>query len=212
MVFKTVMALRRHKIKEHCDEKKATYELNKDKAVEKMIANVERGEFRVEDTPKHGAKLVFFNPGEFKVVMDQLESLQPKQKFTLGNVNVNITENTKTEEKAGIKVSQKLVLRLTRRTFPTSTTSSTVHVYPTEQKVMIQGSRAAQDMCEKEFVVPLVKKLLAGKNNEVEMVNKAVANTEKTLKRKKEPFPCDYCERKLTSTPPVKTMSRASGP
>merc|ERR1712129_609420 len=114
--------------------------MNKDKALEKMKDNLERGEVKVEDTPKNGAKLVYFNPGEFKVVMDTLESLQVQQRFTLGNVNINVTENIKMEEKTGKKVSQKLVLRLTRRTFPTSTTSPTLHIYPTEQKVMIQGS------------------------------------------------------------------------
>ena len=83
------------------------------------------------------------------------------------------------------------------------------NIYPTDQKVMIQGSQAAQAMCKKEFVVPLVKTLLSGKDEEVVKVNQAVedaATTKKKndLKRKKEPFPCHYCERSFSSVTAVK--------
>ena len=149
------------------EKKKADYVLNMDKALTKIHKNLERGSIKVENTPKNGAKLVYMNPGEFKEVMDVFVDLKIGQKFTIGNLNVHVTDNYEMEEKALRKVQHKLVLRLTRRIFPTSTTNATFHLYPTEQKLMIQGSIKAQTMGEKEFLLPFIKKVLAGKEDSV---------------------------------------------
>ena len=122
------------------DKKLLNYTLNETKALTKMKGNLTRNNVVVEDTPKKGAKIVTMNPGEFKEVMDVMTSLQVGQKFSVGNVNVLVSENVESEEKKSRKVLHKIVLRLNRRTFPTFTTSPTIHIYPTDQKLMIQGS------------------------------------------------------------------------
>ena len=155
------------------ETKNSNYILNDDKALMKMKSNLDRSGVKVEDTPKKGAKILTMNPGEFVEVMGTIVNLNIGQKFTLGNVNIHVTENCQTEDKVHKKTMHKLVLRLTRRTFPTATTSPTVHVYPTDQKFMIQGSMAAMDMCEKEFFIPLIKKVLAVKEMKVNETNEA---------------------------------------
>ena len=187
------------------DTKHSNYILNEDKALLKMKSNLERGGVKVEDTPKKGAKIVTMNPGEFLEVMGTIVNLKKGQKFTIGNVNIHVTENCETEDKVHKKTVHKLVLRLTRRTFPTATTSPTVHVYPTDQKFMIQGSMAAMDMCEKEFFIPLIKKVLAGKEAKVNETNEAVAQTKThSKKRKGATRNCNYCENSYTSITAMK--------
>ena len=182
------------------EKKKANYALNMDKALTKIQKNLERGSIKVENTPKNGAKLVYMNPGEFKEVMDVFVNLKIGQKFTIGNLNVHVTENYEMEERVLRKVQHKLVLRLNRRVFPTSTTNATFHLYPTEQKLMIQGSIKAQSIGEKEFLLPFVKKVLAGKEASIAETNDAVAEADVVSKKRKKPsFPCDYCENSFMS-------------
>ena len=115
--------------------KKAGYALNEEKALLKMKNNVGRGNVRVEDTPKGGAKLVYLNPGDFKEVMDVLSNLKVNQKFTIGKVNISVMESYIMDKKRLKKIQYKIVLRPNKRTFPTATTSPTFHMYPTDQKL-----------------------------------------------------------------------------
>ena len=168
----------------------AEYTLNEDKLIDKMKANLERGRVHVEKTPKGGALLVYMNPGEFKIVMDKLTMLQVGQKLTVDNINIHVSENCTMEEKTNKNVHHKLVFRLTRRTFPTLTTSPTMHNYPTDQKIMVQGSIQAQSMCEKEFLSPFIQKVLSGKEETAGEINKNVAKIN-PKKRKKQSLPCN---------------------
>ena len=170
-----------------------------------MKVNLGRGNLVVEDTPKKGAKIVTMNPGEFKEVLDVMTNLQVGQKFSVGNTNVHVSENVESEEKTSKKVQHKIVLRLNKRTFPTSTTSPTIHIYPTDQKLMIQGSLQAQTMAEKDFLRPLVEKVLSGKETSIKAFNHKVAKTElNSKKRKKVFFPCDYCNNSFSSIQEIK--------
>jgi hypothetical protein len=182
------------------DKKFLDYTLNENKALAKMKDNLGRGKVTVEDTPKKGAKIMTMNPGEFKEVMDVLTNLQVGQKFSVDNVNVSVSENVEGEEKTSRKVQLKIVLRLNRRTVPTFTTSPTIHIYPTDQKLMIQGSFQAKSMAEKEFLLPLLEKVLSGKEASVGAFNQKVAKTEIiSNKRKKVYYPCDYCDTSFPS-------------
>ena len=186
-------------------KKKADYTLNEDKALEKLKTNLQRGDVHVENTPKNGAKLIYMNPGEFKEVMDYLVRINVGQKFTVGTVNVNVVENCEMEEKVHKKIQHKMVLRLNRRTFPTATTNQTLHIYPTIQKFMIQGSNQAQAMGEKEFLIPLIKKVLAGREESVDETNNAVSSIKTNPKiRKAVVYPCDYCKKTFPSIPAQK--------
>ena len=171
-----------------------------------MKHNVRRGNVRVENTPKGGAKIVYLNPGEFKEVMDVLANLKVNQKFTLDKLNVNVVESYVMEENTMKKIQYKLVLRLNKRTFPTATTSPTFHIYPTEQKIMIQGSRQAQAMGEKEFLLPFIDKVLNGKEAKVAMANKAVSevNVESKKRKTRQTLPCKYCETPFSSISAMK--------
>ena len=186
--------------------KKANYTLNEEKAVSKIKHNVRRGNVRVENTPKGGAKIVYLNPGEFKEVMDVLANLKVNQKFTLDKLNINIVESYVMEENTMKKIQYKLVIRLNKRTFPTATTSPTFHIYPTEQKIMIQGSRQAQAMGEKEFLLPFIDKVLNGKEAKVAMANKAVSevNVESKKRKTRQTLPCKYGETPFSSISAMK--------
>ena len=81
------------------ETKHSNYILNEDKALLKMKSNLERGGVKVEDTPKKGAKIVTMNPGEFLEVMGTIVNLNKGQKFTIGNINIHVTENCVTEDK-----------------------------------------------------------------------------------------------------------------
>ena len=107
------------------------------------------------------------NPGQFIAVMNTIDNLHVKQKLTVGTVNVQVVENCELEEITGKKVGQKLVVKLTRRKYPTTVSSSTIHIYPTEQKFMIQGSVHAKSMAEKEFLLPLIRSSLVGQTIKV---------------------------------------------
>ena len=187
-------------------KKKANYTLNEEKTLLNMKSNIERGNIRVEDTPKGGAKLVYLNPGEFKEVMEVLVDLKVNQRFTIGNINIHVIEKYVMEENKMKKVQHKLALRLNKRTFPTATTSPTLHIYPTDQKIMIQGSRQAQLMGEKEFILPFIEKVLNGKEAKVSMINKAVSEVRLISKKRKtrQSLPCKYCELPFNSISEMK--------
>ena len=187
--------------------KRAGYTLNEEKALLKMKSNIGRGNIGVEDAPKGGAKLVYLNPGEFKEVMDVLANLKVSQKFTIGKVNVSVIEGYEMDENKQKKVQYKIVLRLKKRTFPTATTSPTFHIYPTDQKIMIQGSRQAQLMGEKEFLLPFIEKVLNGKEANVLMINKAVSEVKISSNKRKtrQTLPCKYCDLPFSS---ISTMKR----
>ena len=112
-------------------KKHVDYVLREDKVLDKIKGNLERGGVLVKKTPKGGALMVYMDPGDFKIVMDKLVMLKVGQKFTIGNVNIHVSEHCAMEENTNKNVHHKLVLRLNRRTFPTSTTSPTLHIYPT---------------------------------------------------------------------------------
>ena len=65
-----------------------------------------------------------------------------------------------------------------------------MHNYPTDQKIMVQGSIQAQSMCEKELLSPLIKKVLSGKEETAGEINKNVAKIN-PKKRKKQSLPCN---------------------
>jgi hypothetical protein len=96
------------------DKKLLNYTLNEAKTLAKMKGNLARSSVVVEDTPKKGAKIVTMNPGEFKEVLDVMTNLQVGQKFSVGNVNVLVSENVESQEKTSKKVLHKIVLRLNR--------------------------------------------------------------------------------------------------
>ena len=160
----------------------------------------------MEDTPKGGAKLVYLNPGEFKEIMDVLANLKVNQKFTIGKVNISVIESYVMDEKTLKKIQYKIVLRLNKRTFPTATTSPTFHIYPTDQKIMIQGSRQAQVMGEKEFLLPFIDKVLNGKEAKVSMLNKAVseAKVNQNKRKTRQSLPCKYCDLPFSSISTMK--------
>ena len=134
------------------------------------------------------------NPGEFKEMMDILVPLKVNRKFNVENVNVHVTDSYEMEENLHKKTQHKLVLRLTRRKFPTLTTSPTLLLYPTDQKIMIQGSLHGQAMGEKEFLLPLVKKVLIGKEEKIISTNKVIKKSNLNLKKRKTrcSFNCDH--------------------
>ena len=64
---------------------------------------------------------------------------------------------------------------------------------------MIQGSVQAQSMCEKEFIHPFIKKVLAGNEERSKDINKAVATVCVNPKKRKKPsLPCHYCDKRFT--------------
>ena len=116
-----------------------------------------------------------------------------------------MAENCESDNKVQKKTLHNLVLRLTRRTCPTATTSPTIHVYPVDHKFMMQGSINAMNMCEKEFFQPFIKKVLVSKEMNVNKTNQAVAEAKTySKKRKVASRKCDYCEKSYSSITAIK--------
>ena len=183
---------------------KAFYTMDKDKQVKRLKINLEREtyEIKVEQTPKGGATNITMNPAPFLILLKHLETVRPGQKSRIGKVTATVKENIELREAKGMKVHTKIVMEMQLSQSPGAKTKPTVHLFPGDSKVEIQGSNAAQERAANEYFVPLLKKLLKGNEVVVEKIMKAIAETKDQTKKRKpkhNTLDCNLCECKFIS-------------
>ena len=184
--------------------KKVTYNMDEVKQVKKIKSNLERKtyEFKVEQTPKGGATNITMNPAPFLILLKYMETIRLGQKSRRVKVIATIKENMELRESKNMKVHTKIVMELQLNQTPGAKTKPTVHLFPGDAKVEIQGSNAAQERAANEYFVPLLKKLLKGNEIVVENIKKAIAETKEESKKRKPrqiTLDCNLCECKFMS-------------
>ena len=182
--------------------KNAPYTMDDGKILKRMKDNLERNtyEIKVEQTPKGGATNITMNPAPFLLLLKHMEVVRPGQKSRIGKVTATVKENMELRESKNKKVHTKIVMEMQLNQSPASRTKPTIHLFPGDSKIEIQGSNAAQERAANEYFVPLLKKLLKGNEVVVEKIQSAiVATKEKPKKRKPKDvtLDCSMCECKF---------------
>ena len=144
--------------------KKANYTMDMDKQVKHINDNLERETFeiKVEQTPKGGATNITMNPALFLLVQQYMENVRPGQKVRVGKVTATIKENMELREGNNLKVHNKIAMEVQVNQFPGAKTKPTIHLFPGDSKIEIQGSLIAQERAANDLFLPLIKKLLKG--------------------------------------------------